>query len=159
MPPRKVRRKALIPDILQRAQEYLLNRSMRERSAYYEDTYKKEFMAHLAEVGEPTATGHRMLTFEAPLEFVEFKGGKPVEKKIIGFERRKRSGQQVLNEERTMAYLSAKGMLDECTTTHVVLNEDAVLAANYDGRISDKDLQKLYDQGEDTYAFHLIEER
>jgi hypothetical protein len=157
MPPRKVRRKALIPDIVQRAQEYLLNRSMRERSAYYEDTYKKEFMVHLAEVGEPTATGHRMLTFEAPLEFVEFKGGKPVEKKIIGFERRKRVTTS-LNEERTMAYLSAKGMLDECTTTIVVLNEDAVLAANYDGRISDKDLEKLYDESE-GFAFHLIEER
>lgn len=158
MPPRKVRRKPLISDILQRAQEYLLNRSMRERSAYYEDTYKKEFMAHIAEAGVP-AGEHLQITFETPLEFVEFKGGKPVEKKVIGFERRKRKGEQTLNEERTMAYLSAKDMLAECTTTHVVLNEDAVLAANFDGRISDEDLAKLYDTGDPTYAFHLIEER
>ena len=159
MPPRKVRRKPIVSDLLQRAQEYLLNRSMRERSAHYENSYKAEFMAHLAETGELTATGHRQMIFDEPLPFVEFKSGKPVEKQIIGFERRKRAAPQILNEERTMAFLKTKGLLDQCTTTHVVINEDAVLAANFDGTITDKDLAKLYEQGEDTYAFHLIEER
>ena len=46
-----------------------------------------------------------------------------------------------------MAFLSARKMLDECTTTQVVINEDAVLAANFEGTISDDDLKALYDEG------------
>ena len=38
---------------------------------------------------------------------------------------------QSLNEDRTLALLKEKGLLDQCTEVVVVLNEDAILAANY----------------------------
>ena len=39
----------------------------------------------------------------------------------------------------------------------MVLNEDAVLAANYEGKISDEQLASLYDEHE-QYAFYLVTE-
>ena len=55
-----------------------------------------------------------------------------------------------------MAYLAKRKLLDSCTTTIQVINEDAILAANFDGTISDDDLAKLYDESE-TFAFYLVE--
>jgi hypothetical protein len=39
-----------------------------------------------------------------------------------------------------------------------VVNEDAVLAANFEKRISDEELKGLYDESDPTYAFQLITE-
>jgi hypothetical protein len=56
-----------------------------------------------------------------------------------------------------MAYLKEMGMLDACTEVVIVLNEDAVLAANYEGKITDDQLEALYDENT-QYAFLLITE-
>jgi hypothetical protein len=63
-----------------------------------------------------------------------------------------------MNEERTMAFLQKRKLLASCTVTQVVINEDAILAANFEGAISDEDLEKLYDKGDPTFAFYLITE-
>ena len=39
-----------------------------------------------------------------------------------------------------------------------MINEDAILAANFEGTISDDDLKALYDEGDPSYAFYLVEE-
>lgn len=156
MPPTKrtIRRKAKV-DIDPTVQEYLLNRSMRERSSHIEDTLKKTLMETLEANGMLLEGGHRQLDLDVPLPFNSYKGGKLVPKTVTGIER-KRRGSQALNEERTMALLKKRDLVDQCTEVVVVLNEDAVLAANFSGVISDEELQALYDESE-TFAFYLVE--
>lgn len=157
---RRLVRKPAVPDIAPAVKEYCLNRSTRERSSYNENTLKAQLMAVLEEVGTPDGDEgeHRKLLLEEPLEFTTYKGLKGVKKTVIGIQRQQRKGSMILNEERTMAFLAARKMLDECTTTQVVINEDAVLAANFEGSISDDDLKALYDEGHPTFAFYLVTE-
>lgn len=160
-PPRTVRRRkrAAAPDIAGPVTEYLANRSMRERSAYHEDQLKRNLMEILAAVGVPDGDeGHRKLPLEEPQIFTTYKGGKAKQTTIVGIQRQQRKGSMHLNEERTMAYLTKRKLLPSCTTTVTVINEDAILAANFEGTIPDDDLKALYDESDPTYAFYLIEE-
>jgi hypothetical protein len=135
--------------------EYLMNRSMREKSETVEGNLKKQLMDAIEQQGTLKEGGHREIELGAAQTFPSYKGGKSIIKTITGIERKRRVSQS-LNEDRTMAMLKEKGMLDECTEVVVVLNEDAVLAANYDGRIKDDELSALYDESE-SFAFYLVE--
>jgi hypothetical protein len=161
-PRRTLRRRKANPVALLGAslREYLLNRSTRERSAYHEETLKRQLMAVLEESGEPDGEEgeHRKLMLEEVEDFTTYSGGKAVTKHIAGIQRRTRKGSMSLNEERTLALLRKRKLLDTCTVQVTVINEDAVLAANFEGTITDKELDALYDHGDPTYAFHLIEE-
>jgi hypothetical protein len=154
------RRRRTAPDISQPVQEYLLNRSMRERSSYHETTIKATLMDILAAVGVPDGEEgeHRKLLLEQPLEFTTYKAGKAKVTTIKGIQRQTRKGSMHLNEDRTMAYLTKRKLLPTCTTTVTVINEDAILAANFEGTIPDDDLKALYDESDPAYAFYLIEE-
>lgn len=140
--------------------EYLLNRSMRERSAYHEGDIKTTLLEILAAVGEPDGDEglHRKLLLEEPLEFTTYKAGKAKVTTIKGIQSQYRKGSMALNEERTLAYLAKRKLIAACTTTVTVINEDAILAANFEGTIPDDDLKALYDESDPTYAFYLIEE-
>jgi hypothetical protein len=142
-------------DVQPTVKDYLLNRSMRERSAYFEDQLKKSLMTVLADTGVPEGT-KRTLPLDEPLTFVEYKSGKPKEKIISGIERRERTS-NVLNHDKALAFLTKKDLLDSCTTLVRVINEDAILAANYGGEITDKELSALYEEST-TYAFYLSED-
>jgi hypothetical protein len=154
------RRRPAVPDIAPFVQEYLLNRSMRERSSYHEGDIKTSLMEILANVGAPDGDEgqHRKLLLEEPLEFTTYKAGKAKVTIVTGIQRQERKGSMALNEDRTMAYLTKRKLLPSCTTTVTVINEDAILAANFEGTIPDDDLKDLYDEQEPTYAFYLIEE-
>ena len=156
MATRNVRRKKeTTEDLDALVADYLLNRSTRERSAFHEDQYKRRFMALLEETGTLQEGGHRVLRLNEPVVFHAYKGGKAKETEVTGI-RRVRRASTSLNEERTMAFLAKKKLLDSCTATIQVINEDAILAANFEGTISDDDLAKLYDESE-TFAFYLVE--
>jgi len=137
-------------------EEYLQNRSMRERSEYHEGKLKKDLMAVLEVSGEQVDPAKQTLELDIPLPYTQYKGGKPVIKKVTGIERRKRTS-NVLDEEKALKLLARKKLLEECTEQVIVLNEDKLLAANYAGKITDKELAALYDES-DTYAFYLTED-
>ena len=82
-----------------------------------------------------------------PEEYFAVKAGTPIPKQVTGIKRQKRVSQS-LNEDRTLALLKDKGLLDQCTEVVVVLNEDAILAANYSEDITDDELKALYDENE-----------
>jgi hypothetical protein len=155
-------RKRVIPrtkdlvDVAPAVEEYLLNRSMRERSEFHEGRLKKDLLSLLEEIGELVATHKQVLELDAPLPYVQYKAGKPVQKKVIGIERRERVSVR-LDEDKTLKLLGRKGLTDTCTTTVVVVDEDAILAANYSGKITDKELAALYTESI-TAAFYLQEE-
>lgn len=132
---------------LDTVKQYLSNRLLRERAQKVEDDLKKQLMVYLAEAGEMQEGGHRALQLDEPLEFGT--------KTIVGIKRQRRASTS-LNSDKAMRYLEKKGLLSECTSTITVLNEDALLAANFDGRIPDKDLKSLYDESE-TFAFTLLD--
>ena len=151
---RTVTRQRLL-DLQAAMKDYLLNRSMRERSEYFEGAGKRAMMAELELRGAP---GENKLTLalDEPLSFTSYKDGKPKEKKIVGCERRERTA-TVLNEEKAMALIEKKKLVEECTEVVTVVSEDAILAANYRGAITDKELASLYEDNT-TYAFWLTEE-
>jgi hypothetical protein len=157
---RRVRRKRAIPDLGPSVEEYCLNRSTRERATVHENRIKGQLMDILEEVGLPDGDEgeHRKLLLEAPVEFTTYKGEKGTKKTVIGIQRQQRKGSMTLNEERTMAFLQKRKLMASCTVTQVVINEDAILAANFEGAISDEDLKALYDEGKPNFAFYLITE-
>jgi hypothetical protein len=157
---RTLRRPASVPDLIGVVREYLLNRSMRERSSHHENQLKAGLMAVLEQTGEEDPeTGHRTIVLDTPLPFTSYRGEHGVEKHITAIQRQKRKGTLALNEERAMAFLKRRRkLLAECTTTITVINEDALLAANFEGRITDSDFNALYEEGDPTYAFYILED-
>ena len=153
---RVIPRAPTVPDLAASVEEYLQNRSMRERSSYHEDRLKRDLMAILEVAGDPVEKHKRVLELDVPIPHVEYKGGKPVPKKIKGIERRERVSNR-LDEDKALALLTRKGLTQECTETVVVVNEDAILAANYAGRITDKELAALYSESI-TPAFYITED-
>jgi hypothetical protein len=151
---RTVARQRLL-DLQATMKDYLLNRSMRERSLHFEDAHKKAMMAELELRGVP-GENKTTLDLDEPLMFTTYKDGVPKEKKIVGCERRSRTSTS-LNEEKAMALIKKKKLEEECTEVVTVVSEDAILAANYQGKITDKELAGLYEE-HTTYAFWLTEE-
>jgi hypothetical protein len=150
---RTVQRRSSI-DLMTAVKDYLLNRSMRERSAHFEDTLKKQLMTELEARGEWEGQTQK-IKLDTPQEFTAYKSGTPSIKTIVGIERRERRS-NTLDQERALALIKKKGLTDECTETIVVLNEDALLAANFRGDITDKELATLYTEST-SYAFWLTE--
>ena len=136
--------------------EYLTHRSLGERASFHESKLKKEMMEALEQGGELQEGGHRTLSIDTPLVFHSYKTGKPVAKTIVGVERKRRASQS-LDEGKTLELLKAKGLMDECTEVVLVVNEDAILAANFQGKITDEELAALYTENE-TFAFYLTEQ-
>ena len=159
-PPRKrtIKRRTIPADFIRYLTEYLGTRSMREKSALLENDHKAVLMNVLTEVGTSGDGGHRTIMLDEPVTFYSYpsRHDKPTEKKVTGIQRQRRVGQS-LDEDKTLALLESKGLLIECTTTVVVIEEDKVLAANFSGAITDEELKGLYTEKE-TFAFQLITE-
>lgn len=151
---RTIARQRLL-DLQTAMRDYLLNRSMRERSEHFEGALKREMMAEL-ELRGVQEENKRTLALDEPLTYTTYKNGKPTEKKIVGCERRERTSTS-LNEEKALALIKKKKLEGECTEVVTVVSEDAILAANYRGDITDKELAGLYEENT-TYAFWLTEE-
>jgi hypothetical protein len=51
---------------------------------------------------------------------------------------------QPLKEEKAEEILSAKGLLERCTKTITVLDEDAIMAAKFTGELTDDDIDAMF---------------
>jgi hypothetical protein len=158
-------RKRVIPrttgagDLAPVVKDYLQNRSMRERSEYQEGRLKKELMGVLEVSGEQVDPNKQTLELDVPLPYTQYKAGQAIPKKVVGIERRKRTTTS-LNADKALGFLAGhknRELVKTCTTRIVVVDEDAILAANYAGTITDKELAGLYEESS-TYAFYLTEE-
>ena len=49
-----------------------------------------------------------------------------------------------LNEDKAEAILRKAGLYEECTTTVVVLDQDAIMAAHYEGKLSEDDIDAMF---------------
>jgi hypothetical protein len=97
--------------------------------------------------GEADEKGNYWIRFEE--EPIEDPDG--VEVTAIQAQRR---APKTLNAERAEALLRRKKMWDQCTETitQVVINEDAILAAAFEKRLTEEELESLYDI-KVSYAF------
>jgi len=104
-------------------------------------------MERLEKEGEEGANGRRSRQFDEPID-----GGNLG--KVTGI-RRTRRVSKVLNEERTMKLIAEdKELLKLCIQTIEILSEEGVLAANFQGLLTDEQLDSLYDTKE-SFAFEL----
>ena len=130
---------------------------MRERSEYHEGRLKKDLLAVLEIAGEQRSETTQALDLPEPIPFrSSTRTASGTNKRIVGIERRKRTS-NVLDEDKALALLARKKLTEECTTTVVVVDEDAILAANYAGTITDQELAALYSE-RTTFAFYPTED-
>lgn len=135
--------------------EYLQNRSMRERSEHFEGRLKRDLLALIDTTGEEVEPHKKVLELDEPIPYRAYKSGKGTNKSIIGIERRERVSSR-MDEDKVLALLEKKKLIEECTTIVRVVDEDAVLAANYAGKITDKEYAALLTTTV-TPAFYLTE--
>lgn len=148
---RRTRREAFNP--LMATLEWARTRVLRESSQKREDEYKKMLMTFLEAEGDVAEGGHRTYLFDQPIENTGLKTAPT----IIGIKRERREVSS-LDEDRVMALLAKKDLVARCTAQVTVINEDALLAANFDGTITDKELASLYTKNE-SFAFVPIKQK
>lgn len=138
-------------DVVPTMTQYVASRNLKSVAAEQEDRYKKLLMEYLAEHGELVPDkGHRTYGFNEPID-----GGKLG--RIVGI-RRTRRVTQSLNEEKLMALIAKHKEPEKLKALMIkwipVIDEDGVLAANFQDLITNKELESLYDESE-TFAFDL----
>lgn len=121
------------PPIDRMAVEYLKTRGMREEVAKREDKLKKMVLDSMADALEPTDDGHIFLYLEDPIG------------PYTGIKREVRRP-QTLDTDAAIELAKAKGLEQRCMreVTVVEFDESALLAANFEGLISDDEIRALY---------------
>lgn len=124
---------------------YLKYRSGRESLLKLENNLKSELLAVLSEAGEEDDKGNRFYYLGGTIEDIQ------------GVKRERRVS-RTLDEDKTLEVIKKYGLENECLETITVINEDAILAANFDGKISDEEMASLYTEKE-TFALILVKDK
>lgn len=95
------------------------------------DEIKKRLSTYAEELGSPNDKG----SFVYPVND-ELTGTKSVV--------RQRRVSKVFSESTANTLLTEKGIFEECTKTITVLDEDAVMAAYYEGKLTDADIDTMF---------------
>lgn len=96
-----------------------------------QDEVTKRLKTVVEEVGYQDDQGHIWFDLEEPVEGTV---ALQMQRKVS----------QPLKEEKAEAILKAKGLYEECTTTITVIDQDAIMAARYDGRLTDDDIDAMF---------------
>lgn len=106
---------------------------------------QKELRDSLMEVieilGEPDSDGHVWLDLDQDVNG------------ITRLQRRRRVT-TTINEERAMEILEAAGLLDRCTKMVPAIDEDAVMAAHWEGLLTEEQIDQMADV-KTVWALHL----
>lgn len=81
--------------------------------------------------GEEDSSGNLLIDFEEPIEGV------------VRLEKQRRSSRKV-DEVVAEEIINKHGLADELYETKLVLNEDALMAAFYEGKISEEELDEMF---------------
>lgn len=121
MPTKKLARakRALNDDDVPRfVEEYLLQRQAADAMAAKVNEMKATLTTYLDQVGETDDKGHKFVDVETSRGTVHL--------------RRERRVSRSLDERKAAAWLKEHGLLKRCQTTTVVLDEDKIMALNYE---------------------------
>lgn len=138
---KKLRRRPALPDVRQAVRDWLLQDDAVKAFSERLSETRKLLLTILEEKGNTDDKGSQWIRFPED----------PVEGRVNAIKRERRVGRR-LNEERTEEYLTKRKLYHQCTETVVVLSEEKILDLNFKGKISDEDLDALYDVNE-TWAF------
>jgi hypothetical protein len=122
--------------LFEAASQYLVLKEQRETIQKKEEEIKADLKASIEEFGYDDADGHQYLDLPSPIG------------KITGLKRERRATQS-LNEDKAEGFVKAKGLwLPEENGGVVevieVINQDLLLRAHYDGKLTEKELDSLF---------------
>lgn len=123
---------------------YMDYRKGRESLEKVEGDAKKRLLIWLHDHGEVDEKGSSTFTLPVPID------------DVLGIKRERRVSQS-LNEDAAFDLIEKYDLRDSCLETVYVINEDALLAANFAGKIPDEEIAALYSERE-SFAFVLQRE-
>jgi len=94
-------------------------------------TLRKRIMAAVEELGEPNEKGSLVL----PINDIKSNTGSVIKQRRVS---------KVFDEDKADNLLKEKGLFDSVTKTVTVLDQDAVMAAYYDGKLTDEDIESMF---------------
>ena len=112
-------------------QQYVTLKDEAEAITERVTTIKKRLTAYIEDLGEPNEKGSIVL---------------PVEDDRTGTRAivKQRRVSKQFDENTANDLLKSKGLFDTCTTTVTMLDQDAVMAAYYEGKLTDSDIDTMF---------------
>ena len=111
--------------------QYLKLKSLADDTAARANTLKAELAEAVDALGTPDDRGHLWLDLSGNVEG------------FVALQRQKRVSQS-LDEQTADRILSERGIRERCIKTVEVLDEDAVMAALYEGVLSEQDIDEMF---------------
>lgn len=119
--------------------EYLgLGRNIKDLTSRQTEV-KKSLSALVEQYGEEDDRGHIWLRLPEEIDGVH------------SLQRQRRVGQS-FDEDKAVEILSEAGLLEQCSKTVRMVDDEAVMAAHYDGKITEAQIDAMYPK-KVTYAF------
>lgn len=141
-----------MPDIIRTLDEHLRSRSLAETAKSMQDKYRDILKGHIMDAVEPDADGHRwfFISDETEEPYVDPISGR----EVVSLKVERRSSIS-LDEDEAVKRLEELGLLDQCVEKVELLDEDKILALNFEGVLSDEDMALMYKESKATYAFKV----
>jgi hypothetical protein len=120
-----------LDNLRQEVQQYV---TLKEDVSHIEDrvaTLRKRILATVEELGTPNEKGSLVL----PINDVKSNTGNVVKQRRVS---------KVFDESKADELLKEKGLFETVTKTITVLDQDAVMAAYYDGKLTDEDIETMF---------------
>lgn len=112
-------------------QQYVTLKDEAEAITERVTTIKKRLTAYIEDLGEPNEKGSIVL----PVEDERTNTRAIVKQRRVS---------KQFDEETANDLLKSKGLFDTCTTTVTMLDQDAVMAAYYEGKLTDSDIDTMF---------------
>jgi hypothetical protein len=117
--------------IRREVQQYVTLKDEAEAITERVNTIKKRLTSYIEDLGEPNEKGSIVLTVDD-----ERTGTRSIVKQ--------RRVSKQFDEDKANAILQSKGVFETCTKTITVLDQDAVMAAYYEGKLTDDDIDTMF---------------
>jgi hypothetical protein len=112
-------------------QQYVTLKDEAEAITERVTTIKKRLTAYIEDLGEPNEKGSIVL----PVEDERTNTRAIVKQRRVS---------KQFDENTANDLLKSKGLFDTCTTTVTMLDQDAVMAAYYEGKLTDSDIDTMF---------------
>jgi hypothetical protein len=117
--------------IRREVQQYVTLKDEAEAITERVNTIKKRLTGYIEDLGEPNEKGSIVLTVDD-----ERTGTRSIVKQ--------RRVSKQFDEDKANSILQSKGVFETCTKTITVLDQDAVMAAYYEGKLTDEDIDTMF---------------
>lgn len=117
--------------IRREVQQYVTLKDEAEAITERVNTIKKRLTGYIEDLGEPNEKGSIVL---------------PIDEERTGVRSivKQRRVSKQFDEDKAHTILESKALFEACTKTVVVLDQDAVMAAYYEGKLTDEDIDTMF---------------